>query len=148
MSTVWDFISDQNRQIIDGLNAINNSLQIISQQIKEKDDKMLKLIASAGLPGFPHSTEQKTVGMTSVLLWRNESQVIQRIRIENLDVGQDLTVGPGNNVTVTNGFTVNIRTWQDHTLSPGQEIWGIVAVATIQVAVGRVKDAYADLTSR
>jgi hypothetical protein len=148
MPSIYDYIENQNRQIIEGLNAINNNLSVILDVLKKKDDILLKVIASAGLPGFPYSNEQMTIGVLPSLIWRNDTKQLQRIRIENLDPGQDLTLGPGDTVSITNGFTVNVRLTQDFTLAPGQAIFGVVPAATIQIAVGRIQDAYVELINQ
>jgi hypothetical protein len=74
------------------------------------------------------------VGTVEELLQNNESQALMRVDVTNLNVAQPLVVSK-RGVTAVSGIQVLARQTMPFVLPRGSQIFGIVALGTIQVTV-------------
>jgi hypothetical protein len=101
---------------------------------RDVTNKLLAYLLSAALPSSPETVRTITVGLIQTLLASNQSQPLMRVAVTNLNVAQPLLVSK-EGVNVNTGQIILARSTTDFVLPAGTELYGIVALGTIQVTV-------------
>lgn len=102
---------------------------------------MLRLLVANTLPAALDSTRQVPVTPVETLLVENESQVLMRVDITNLDPAQPLWVS-GQGVTITNGQVILPNQTSPFVIPIHESLFGICAVAIINIVVGECHDIF------
>ena len=105
----------------------------IDQQ--QRTNKLLEIITAANLPSAPEFVQTYTVGLVETLLASNQSRPLMHVYVTNLNVAQPLLVSK-KGVIVSAGGMITARQTTRYVLPVGAELWGVVALGTIQVTVG------------
>lgn len=100
-----------------------------------RTNRILEYLLVAALPSGPEQVIPVTVGVVPEPLAVNESQPLMRVTVTNLDVAQPLLVSK-QGVTLLTGQIILARATATFVLPPGGELWGLVALANINVSVG------------
>lgn len=103
-------------------------------QMPRRQNILLEYLSAAALPSTPQNVREITVGTTEVLLASNESQPLYRVDVHNMNVAQPLIVSK-RGVSITAGIQILARQTRPFVLPPGAELYGVVALGTIQVTV-------------
>ncbi len=99
-----------------------------------KTNEALELLLSAALPSAPANVTTITVGISEILLANNESAPLMRVDVTNLNVAQPLTISK-RGVGLNSGQLVLARQTVPYVLPMGAQLYGVVALGTIVVAV-------------
>lgn len=106
----------------------------IGTEMARRQNILLEYLCAAALPSAPENVRTITVGTTEILLASNESQPLYRVDVHNLNVAQPLLVSK-RGVSITAGIQILARQTRPFVLPPGSELYGVVALGTIQVTV-------------
>lgn len=143
----WDESKDVAHAILDRLDRLIALLErgeltpVLSAEYLAQSQLMLRILVANAIPAAPEVTRQVTVQTTETALVENESQVLRRVDVTNLDPAQPLWVsGPG--VLVTAGQVILPNQTTPFVVPIHESLWGIVAVATINVAVSESHDIF------
>lgn len=103
-------------------------------QLARGQNLILEYLVAAALPSSPLNARTITVPTTEVLLAKNESQPLMRVDVHNLDPAQPLLVSK-RGVSLMSGIQILARQTRPFVLPPGAELYGVVALGSIQVTV-------------
>lgn len=104
-----------------------------------RTNKILEVLVTASLPSAPQNVQVVTVGIVETPLASNQSQPLMRVAVTNIDVAQPLFVSK-KGLNVNSGQIILPRQTAPFVLPNGTELYGIIALATIQVSVAIAYD--------
>jgi len=138
------------RLFLDRLDSIQQTLIEILDVLKtlvDKNTNIMNFLISSGLPTGMLSTVEVAITPTPVLLIKNDSLPLMRIRITNDDAAQPLWVGT-NNVSSLNGEVIYAGQFRDFVITQGMSIFGVCVVASIVARLSNLADPLGELKAQ